>query len=224
MYKLFRNLTLFGVSIYPIHLFIDSLMFSVICAIILTLSAILIETLFGLVRHENTYKSLRENLEDNRKLERFEDDGDHLPSLYTFLQSIGSKLKERSVYLGSNRNIFEYPYRFIGDVNYILENVNAEIKYIKKIPSDKFTNNTEWLFVNSRRDKTKKLRYEFYIDNMTPCETRDELIKKYNELFKKSKKEFKTSQELKYISERQERLKNLPDHLNKDLFKEKDLV
>lgn len=224
MYKLFRNLTLFGVSIYPIHLLIESVMITVICASVFTLGAVLFETLVGLVRHQNTYSTLRENLSQNYKLEKFEDDGDHLPSLYNFLKAISCKLKDKSVYLGNNRNLFEYPYRFIGDINYILEVVNDEIKYINKIPKEKFSKASDWLFVNSRRDKTKKLRYEFYIDNMSPCETRDELIQKYKTSFKKSTKEFKTSQEIKYIADRQERLKNLPDHLNKDLFKETDLL
>lgn len=59
---------------------------------------------------------------------------------------------------------------------------------------------------------------------MFPCSERDDLVKLYRELYPRSKIEIKTSAEVKQIAEREERLKNLPDHLNKDFFSEKELV
>ena len=161
----------------------------------------------------------------SKGLDAFDDDGEHLPSLYNFLKNnVSAKLEDKKLYLGDNRNMFERPYRFISDTKNIVKRVLDEIEWINKVPKEKFQNHNAWLFTNESSDKLKKERYEFYIQNMFPCTERDDLVKLYRELYPRSKIEIKTSAEVKQIAEREERLKNLPDHLNKDFFSEKELV
>ena len=223
MYNYFRNSALIGLYVYGSHLVLDNWVNATISGLIISFATILTATLFGLSTHQNMYTQLRSKA--SKGLDAFDDDGEHLPSLYNFLKNkVSAKLEDKKLYLGDNRNMFERPYRFISDTKNIVKRVLDEIEWINKVPKEKFQNHNAWLFTNESSDKLKKERYEFYIQNMFPCTERDDLVKLYRELYPRSKIEIKTSAEVKQIAEREERLKNLPDHLNKDFFSEKELV
>lgn len=58
---------------------------------------------------------------------------------------------------------------------------------------------------------------------MKPSSLRDSLVEIYRNLYPKSKLKITTSDEIKRIEEKKERLKNIPDHLNVDVFSNVDL-
>lgn len=223
MYNFVRNTTLIGMYVYGSHIVLDNWVNATISGLVISFATILTTTLIGLSSHENMYIELRNK---TKGLDSFDDDGEHLPSLYNFLKNnVSAKLEDKKVYLGENRNMFERPYRFISDTKNIVKRVLDEVEWINKVPQSKFQNHKSWLFTNDASDKLKKERYEFYIQNMSPCTERDELVNIYREMYPRSKMEIQTSAEVKQIADREERLKNLPDHLNTDFFtKGKDLV
>lgn len=215
MYNFVRNTTFTGLSVYVGTMFIPSMTTAVITGTVFSFVCILFETLSRISKHQKQYNEMLEST-NSRNLSSFRDDGHHLPSLYTYLESVSAKLIERKKYLGDNQNVFERPYRFIKDTKYIVERVIKELPYLNEIPESKFKASKRYLFVNERFDSNQKERYEFYIDNMNVGTVRDELIKIYRKKYPKSTLEIKTSAEVKYLTDRAERLKNIPDHLNTD--------
>lgn len=213
MYNLVRNTTLTGLSVYVGTMFIPSMTTAVISGVVFSFVAILFETLSRISKHQKQYTEMIEST-NSRNLSNFRDDGHHLPSLYTYLESVSAKLIERKKYLGDNQNVFERPYRFIKDTKYIVERVIKELPYLNEIPESKFKSSERYLFVNERFDSNQKERYEFYIANMNVGTKRDELIQIYRKKYPRSTLEIKTSSEVKYLTERAERLQNIPDHLN----------
>lgn len=217
MYNLIRNSTLTGLYVYGSYMLLGDVTDSIIAGLVISGGSILFETLLGLNTHQNSFAKLREKTKHN--LDSFDDDGAHLPSLYNFLKNkAGAKLIDKDIYLGDNRNVFERPYRFINDTKYIVKRVIAEIEYLDEIPSEKITAHKTWLFTNDRKDSKRQERYEFYIQNMKPSSLRDSLVEIYRNLYPKSNLKITTSEEIKRIEEKKERLKNIPDHLNVDVF------
>lgn len=213
-----RNIIFITLSVYIFQEYVfNNWMHSAIVGIIFSIAFILFESLGKLSKHQKLYTKLRSKVGG---LDSFDDDGEHLPSLYNFLKNnTSAKLIDKKIYLGSNRTLFERPYRFINDTKNIVERVVNEIDYIKEVPVEKFKKHDAWLFTNETRDKLKKIRYEFYLTNMKNCDARDELVKIYRNEFKNSDFNIKTGSEIKQLAERAERIKNMPDHLNSDLFK-----
>lgn len=225
-YKITRNALFLALTTYLLWMYNFGLLTSYvgigISSIFITGGFLLTETMGNLAAHKKQFLKLA-TTSSSLDLRAFTDEGEHLPSLHKEFQRLGVKMKTKSEYLGSNKTMFELPYKFIMDVNRSIKRVNEESIYIDKVKKSAFDDNKNILYTNTMFDELKKTRWEFFLANMVECDERDSLLDKYTKKFGKPPFSIKSSAEARLLKEQQELEANIVDHLEVDLMENIDL-